>query len=160
MRIICDTNVLARAAVRPLGPARAVFTAALTPPHGLLLCEPMLVELSRVLGYERVRTQAKLADDEIASFINDLREAAEVIVLPAEIPKVASDPDDDVVLAAAVAGNCDVLCTRDRHLRHRVVQAYCATFGIRVLTDAELMAELRAGSQPPDSEQADDTEKS
>jgi putative PIN family toxin of toxin-antitoxin system len=146
MRVVCDSNVLARAAVRPLGPARAVFIAALTPPHRLIVSEPMLVELARVLRYERVRSQAKLTDEEIDSFIADLRDAAEVVQLPAEIPHVATDPDDDLVLATAVAGKCHVLCTRDRHLRHRVVQAYCATFGIRVLTDAELMTEFRSAA--------------
>ena len=144
MRVVCDSNVLARAAVRPQGPARAVFIAALMPPHRLVLSEPMLAELARVLRYERVRSQAQLAEEEIDFFIADLREAAELVELPAEIPHVATDPDDDLVVATTVAGKCDVLCTRDRHLRHRVVQAYCATFGIRVLTDAELMAELRS----------------
>jgi predicted nucleic acid-binding protein len=104
----------------------------------------MLVELARVLRYERVRSQSQMTDEEIDSFISELRDAAELVELPAEIAKVATDPDDDVVLAATVAGNCEVLCTRDRHLRHRVVQAYCATYGIRVLTDAELLTELRS----------------
>ena len=148
MQVVCDSNVLARAAVRPLGPARAVFIAALTPPHRLILSEPMLVELARVLRYERVRSQANLTEEEIDSFIADLREAAEVVSVPAEIAHVAADPDDDLVIATAVVGKCDVLCTRDRHLRHRVVQAYCATFGIRVLTDAELMAEWRQDNPP------------
>jgi putative PIN family toxin of toxin-antitoxin system len=146
MRVVCDTNVLARAAVRPLGPARAVFIAVVAPPHRLVLCEPMFVELARVLRYERVRAQARLSEEEINAFIGALRDTADVVELPGEIAKIATDPDDDVVLAAAVAGNCNVLCTRDRHLRHRVVQAYCATYGIRVLTDEELMGELRGGT--------------
>lgn len=149
MRIVCDSNVLARATVRPRGPARAVFLAALTPPHQLVLSEPMLIELTRVLRYERVRRQAQLTDEEIDAFLSNLREVAEVVQLPDVIPQLATDPDDDLVVATAVAGKCDALCTRDRHLQHRVVQAYCATFGIRVLTDLELMAEWRAGLPPP-----------
>lgn len=147
MRIICDTNVLARAAVRPLGPARAVLIAALTPLHRLILSEPMLVELNRVLRYERVRSQANLTEGEVDSFITNLRDVADLVTLPGEIPQVASDPDDDLVLATAIGGQCDVICTLDRHLRHRLVQAYCATYGIRVLTDADLMAEFRSETQ-------------
>lgn len=152
MRVVCDSNELARAAVRPLGPARAVFLTALAPAHRLILSEPMLSELARVLRYERVRSQAKLTEEVIDSFITELRDAAEAVELPAELPRVAADPDDDLVVATAVAGKCDVLCTRDRHLRHRVVQAYCATFGIRVLTDVELMAEFRSASGQGDTE--------
>ena len=44
-----------------------------------------------VLRYERVRSQAKLTEEEIDSFIADLRDAAEVVNLPAEIPHVATD---------------------------------------------------------------------
>ncbi len=144
MRVVCDSNVLARAAVRPLGPARAVLVAALAPPHRLILSKPLLIELARVLRYERVRSQAKLTDEEIDTFIAALCDAAEEVELPAEIPPVVTDSDDDLIVATAVAGKCDVLCTLDRHVRHRVVQAYCATFGIRVLSDADLAAEFRS----------------
>jgi hypothetical protein len=53
-----------------------------------------------------------------------------------------------------VAGNVNVICTRDRHLLHANVQAYCARFGIRVLRDTELLDELRqsAAGDPPTGE--------
>jgi len=37
-----------------------------------------------------------------------------------------------------------ILCTLDRHFRQPLVRAYCATYGIRVLTDVDLLVELRA----------------
>jgi len=104
-----------------------------------------VTELVRVLQYERVRAQARLTDAEIDSFVNDLRELAVLVTLPDSVPAVASDPDDNMVVATAVTGGADVICTRDRHIRHPVVQAYCATFGIRVLTEVELLNELRGG---------------
>ncbi|HUY92672.1 MAG TPA: putative toxin-antitoxin system toxin component, PIN family [Pirellulales bacterium] len=145
MRATCDTNVLARAAVRPTGPARAVFVELLSDPHAHVLSEPIVTELARVLRYDRVRNQSQMTDAEIDSFVNDLRELAELVTIPDSAPPVANDPDDDLVVATAVAGRADVICTRDRHIRHNVVRAYCATFGIRVLTDVELLNELRAG---------------
>lgn len=146
MRATCDTNILARAAVRPAGPARAVVVELLSDQHVLLLSEHIVTELARVLRYERVRAQAQLTDEEIDSFVNDLRELAELVTVPESVPAVASDPDDNMIVATAVSGLADVICTRDRHIRHAVVEAYCATFGIRVLTDTELLNELRGGA--------------
>lgn len=149
MRATCDTNILVRAAVRPDGPARAVFLELLFDDHVLLTSEHILMEVMRVLQYERVRTQTDLTDDQIASFVSDLRELAELVVVPDAAPAVVSDPDDNMVVATAVAGHADVICTRDRHIRHPLVQAYCATFGIRVLNEIELLLELRGGQESP-----------
>ena len=143
MRATCDTNILVRAAVRPAGPARAVFIELLSDDHLLLLSEHIIVEVARVLRYERVRKQADLTDEQIDAFVAELRELAEVVTVPDEPTAVVSDPDDNMVVATAVAGQAEVICSRDRHIRHPLVQAYCATFGIRVLTDVELLRELR-----------------
>ncbi len=86
MRATCDTNVLARAAVRPTGPARAVLTELVSEQHVLVLSEHIVSELARVLRYERVRSQAELTDAEIDSFVNDVRELAEVVAVPDPVP--------------------------------------------------------------------------
>lgn len=72
MRATCDTNILARAAVRPAGPARAVLTELVSEQHVLVLSEHIVSELARVLRYERVRIQAELTDAEIDSFVNTM----------------------------------------------------------------------------------------
>jgi putative PIN family toxin of toxin-antitoxin system len=152
MRVTCDTNVLVRAAVRPAGPARAVFVALMSPSHALVLSTGMLDEVAEVLRYERVRRQAKLTDAEIQEFVDSLRDTADFVDCADPIPAVTTDPDDDLIVATAVHGKVEVICTRDRHLTNRLVRAYCATFGIRILTDVELLAELRAierGRQKP-----------
>ncbi|MGH2659911.1 MAG: putative toxin-antitoxin system toxin component, PIN family, partial [Actinomycetota bacterium] len=60
---------------------------------------------------------------------------------PTEVPRVARDPDDDEVLAAAVVGAAEAIVTGDRDL---LSLGTCE--GIRILTPAEF-AELtgRAG---------------
>lgn len=146
MRATCDTNILVRAAVRPTGPARAVFIELLSDEHVLILSERIIAEVARVLRYERVRKQAELTDEEIDAFVADLRELGETVNVPNEPPAVVSDPDDNMVVATAVAGRAEVICSLDRHILHPLVEAYCATFGIRVRTDVELLLELR-GSQ-------------
>jgi predicted nucleic acid-binding protein len=54
-----------------------------------------------------------------------------------------SDPDDDPILQTAIAGDADVLCSRDDAFRHSAVERVCAEHGIRILDDIALMQELR-----------------
>lgn len=52
MRIVLDTNVLARAVGSPAGPAAELFER-IAAEHVLGVSSELLAELSRVLGYER-----------------------------------------------------------------------------------------------------------
>ena len=144
MRIVCDTNILVRAAVRPQGPARAVLDAAIADPHVLVTSGPLLAEVRRALGYERLQRLARMTAAEIDAYVEALEGVADLVPLPSAVPAVCRDPDDDAILATAVLGRAEVLCTLDRALRGDDVVAYCAMHGIRVLSDTELLHEWRA----------------
>ncbi len=105
-----------------------------------------------MLGYERLRRMHGWDDTKIAQYVADLQGGA-LVVQPADesIPRtVPHDPNDDPIVATALAGQADVLCTLDHHLHHADVLAYCASHGIRVLTDSELLAEFRAEQAEPE----------
>ncbi len=144
MRIVLDTNVLARAASGPPGMASALVMVATRPEHVLLLSPFLISELSRVLRYERLRAVHGLDDVAIDQYVSDLVLVGEV-VLPPETAEsvVVDDPDDDAVIATAFAGNAEVLCTKDRHLLKPEIVAYCAAKGVAVVDDAQLLARLR-----------------
>lgn len=152
MRVVLDTNVLVRSTKNATGPARELLSLLQADPHVIVISREILVELVRVLDYPRLVQQHRLTPEERREFAAGLDTAAEHVTLPAGVPAaVSTDPDDNFVVQTAVAGNVDVICTRDRHLLHANVQAYCARFGIRVLRDTELLDELRqsaAGDKP------------
>jgi putative PIN family toxin of toxin-antitoxin system len=151
MRIVLDTNILARAAASPAGPAGELLDL-IQPPHLLVLSPPMLSELAVVMAYERVRLLHGLDDGGIREFVEAIETAALVVQLTQDaVPRIVShDPDDDVVIATAEAGKAHVLCTLDRHLRHQDVVAYCRQRSIRILTDSELLAEIRGARHDAD----------
>ncbi len=147
MRIVLDSNVLARAARPVLGPAREVFLRCTQEPHVLLLSAFIISELRRVLGYDRVRKMHGLDDAGIERYVLDVESVGSMVTIPATAQGaiVARDPRDDPIVHAAVAGAANVLCTRDRHLRYIDVTRYCRDRGIEVLDDLELLTRLRAG---------------
>lgn len=147
MRITCDTNVLVRAAVSPGGPARATLDLVTVPPHVLVLSEHILVEVRRALGYDRIRSRFAVSDGDIDEFVNLLRALADIVTVPATVPPLSTDPEDDPIIATVLAGNGEVLCTLDRHFRQPLMRAYCATHAVRVLTDVELPVELRRSDE-------------
>ena len=81
----------------------------------------------------------------------DSNTASLVVTLPGTVSAsvVPHDPQDNPVVATAVAGQAEVLCTRDHHLLHPDVVAYCAQHKIQVLGDLELLRQLRAQVVPP-----------
>jgi len=148
MRVVLDTNVLVRAAGRASSPAREVFLRVLEPPHTLVASAYLLDELRRVLNYPRVQAAHGLSVEKAERHVGDVATSAEIVEVSSSIPSaVPQDPGDDPIVDTAVLGRANALCTRDGHLHSPTVIEYCRQFGIRILTDVELLNELRALDQ-------------
>src|SRR6266404_3901730 len=104
MRIVLDTNVLARAVRGGTGPAAELLGIVMLPPHTFILSPFLLSELSRVLRYPRMRKLHKLDDAELDTYVQSLQAAALVVNPPSAPSVVSADPDDDPIVATAVAG--------------------------------------------------------
>jgi uncharacterized protein len=138
-RVLCDTNVLVSAFIAG-GPPSRVIEAAIDGRVELVLAEPVLRELERVLvvklGFEPARVR------EITAFLGDLASGrVEAPAQPAEA--ITGDPDDDVILACAWAwaAGVGVLVSGDRR-RLLPVGEY---EGIRIVAPQALLAELAGG---------------
>ncbi len=145
MRVVLDTNVLVRFNKNSAGPARECLTQIQSKKHILLISQYLLTELARVLIYPRLLAQHRLSSEEIRDFLAAIEIVGEMVETPQDSLEaiVTTDPEDDPIIQLATAGRANVLCTLDRHIRTAVVQAHCAARGIRVLSDAELLAEFR-----------------
>lgn len=135
LRVACDTNVLVSAFIAA-GPPSRIIDEVLDGRLELVLLEPVMGELGRILteklGFEDRRWR------EIEELLGEL--AAEIVPAPDGPPdSVTGDPDDDRVLACAVAARADVLVSGDR--RHLLPLGPYA--GVRIVTPQALLAELR-----------------
>jgi predicted nucleic acid-binding protein len=144
MIVLCDANILVRAAWSLSGPATEVVNRLGLPPHQLVASHVLLAEAERIRKEPRLRQRHGLDDATIETFILRIETLADLVIVPVSPPPVVvGDPLDDHVIFAAQDGRADVICSRDCHLFNPIVLEHCAQHGIRVLTDLELLAELR-----------------
>lgn len=127
-----DTNVLV-SALHFGGRPRRLVDEIIAGRHRMVTGVAILDELEAVLidvcGWEE--GPAAAARSEV--------EAAGEIARPIEVPRVCRDPDDDAVLAIAVAGAADALVTGDGDLLDLKTH-----HGVRIVTVAEFEAIARA----------------
>lgn len=133
-RVLCDTNVLVSAFIAG-GPPSRVLEAAIEGRIELVLADPVLGELERVLTVKLDFEPERVRD--LRTLLIDV--ASERVEAPDEEPEtITGDPDDDLILACAVDAKVQIVVSGDRrHLlpvgEHR---------GVRVLSPQALLAEL------------------
>lgn len=111
VRAVVDTNVLVSALVGHGKPRIAVLRLFET--HSLVLSNKMLAELMDVLSREKFN---QIKPSKVGEFLSLLASGSK-LVNPSSISGVVpEDPDDDLVLATAEAGDADYIVTGDRHL--------------------------------------------
>ncbi len=153
MRAIVDSNVLARATYSVSGPAAEVVRKLADPPNILIVSPFLLAELGRVLGYPRLQRLHGFDQLQIERVVAAIAALA-TSVEPQEhelVRVVPDDPDDDHIIAAAVSGRVNAICTRNKHFHHPAVMAYCSERSIEVLDDIALLARLRANEDSASS---------
>jgi uncharacterized protein len=131
VRVLFDTNVLFAAfTVRGFCDELIEETVDLC---AIVWSTPLREELIRVLRRKRLLSPA--AAQAISAF-SDLCEMVKPVVLP---KRICRDPDDDIVLATAVAGRADLVVTGDDDL------LVLKTFnGIRIFSPRQVLEILHS----------------
>lgn len=111
MRIVLDTNVLISALISGDGPPGRVLAAVKRGRLMLVTSEAQLAELRTVVGRERLRPYIRA--EEAEDLIRNLAAIGEVA---GNLPtvSVSPDPDDNVILATAIAGQADLIVSGDK----------------------------------------------
>ena len=113
MRIVLDTNLLVSGLIYG-GLPRQIINAAQAGTFDLCTSEVLLAELLDVLGRAKFADRLRQAGLSPARLVDDLRRLA-LVVAPVAVPQVGqTDPDDDHVLAAALAANADLIASGDK----------------------------------------------
>jgi uncharacterized protein len=141
-RVVLDTAVLVSALLKPIpgGACYDLVQLAEDEAFELFLSPDILEETVRVLLTRgRIRRRYAYSDDDVEAFCWRLTDIA-TIIRAAPAIQVVRDPDDDMILACAIAASADYLITRDKDLlildNHE---------GIAILTPEAFLQVLRIG---------------
>lgn len=110
-----DTNTLASGTAISQGPISFIIDAWINDEVEMITSKPLLDELSRTL--EKSYFTSRLTQKQRQSFINLVQERATVVSIITPIPKVATHPEDDIVLATAESGKASYIVTGDHGLQ-------------------------------------------
>jgi uncharacterized protein len=135
MRAVADTNVVVSGLLWP-GPPRQILDLARTGQAELFTSPTLLAELEDVLSRRKFIRRLELAGVGLQTLVQGYAALARVI-LPDEVPPIiVEDPDDDEVLACALAARAEVIVSGDSHLL-RLAEYQ----GIRIVRPMELLAQ-------------------
>jgi putative PIN family toxin of toxin-antitoxin system len=137
VRILLDTNIIISGLLSSPGPPGKLVQAWLDGVFELVTSQAQLEELRRALGYERLRD--RIHPDQARGVLENMEVAAIVVPSLGEV-NVSADPDDNVILATAMAGRADLIVSGDKPgmLNLGVVE------GIRIITPREALGLLEA----------------
>ena len=137
MRAVIDVNVLVLGVLSAKGASAEILRAGRDGRFELVASELLLVELTRTLGYPKLRR--RIPAEKAAAFINWVQGHATVAEDPPSPPAVSSrDPDDDYLLALAISRRA-YLVTGDQDL-------LVLSDDLPILTPAQFAAKLRDSS--------------
>lgn len=115
MRLVLDTNVVASGMLWD-GAPRLLLKAGRARQVSLFTSSPLIAELTEILGRKQFEQKIAASRLSVAELVASYGALADVIRPAAIPPTILSDPDDDQVLACALAARADLIVSGDRHL--------------------------------------------
>jgi putative PIN family toxin of toxin-antitoxin system len=135
VRILLDTNVIIAGFLSRKGPPGQLLHGWLDGRFDLVTSQAQLSELHRALGYQKLRDRINLA--QVQDFVDNIDVTA-IVVLPVTTVLLSPDPDDNLILAAAIAGQTDLIVSGDKP--HMLALGHVE--GIPIVTPREALNRL------------------
>jgi len=115
MRAVIDTNILIRALIKPEGTVGPVVRRLSAGDYTLIYSEPMLKELLSKIALPRIRDKYHLTEESVEIVLTVIALRGEFVV-PERKVRLCRDPDDDMLIEAALKGNASYVVTGDEDL--------------------------------------------
>jgi putative PIN family toxin of toxin-antitoxin system len=142
MRVVLDTDVMVAAIRSDAGASRHLLLAVLRRTCKLLLSVPLIVEYQAVLTRPEHLAAARLSASDVGALLDALVGVAEPVRLAFLWRPALKDPNDEMVLEAAVNGQADRLVTFNR----RDFGMAGARFGIVICSPGDVVKDLEGRS--------------
>ena len=141
MRLVLDTNLLVSGVIAA-GLPRRLVNGVKASEFELCTSEVLLAELLDALSRDKFAVRLAQAGLTPEGVVDDLRRLAIMVSPPATPRVVLTDPDDDHVIAEALAGRADVIASGDK----RDLLPLGSLLGVPILTARAAVDWLEARS--------------
>lgn len=138
MKVVLDTDVVVAAMRSPAGASAALLRAARAGKVALVATVALHVEYEAICGRAEHREAAGLTRDDVRIFLDAIAAMASEVEAHFLWRGRLRDPDDDMVLEAAINGDADAIATFNR----RDFGEVPAEFGIDVLLPRDVLRRI------------------
>lgn len=115
-KAVFDTTVLVSAFLKCTGVSGELLSLVGSG-FALVLAPEIIAELElKLLTKRSIRRSAAYPDEEARAYCRGLEELADLVVRLPRLSGLVRDPNDDMIVAAAVAARADYLVSRDKDL--------------------------------------------
>ena len=142
MQVVLDTNITVSGLLWG-GPPRQIMDAARAGKLQVFTSIDLLEELEDVLARSKLAVRLQLVGKTASALLEEYSVLTTIVAAPPLAEPVSRDPDDDVVLACALAAQAEAIISGDADLL--VLGSYR---GIPILTAPELLARLSSPATP------------
>jgi putative PIN family toxin of toxin-antitoxin system len=139
MRVVLDTSVLVAGLRSRLGASNRLLERVAMGDCRPLVTTAVLLEYEDVLRRPEHRLATGMDEGDVAGFLAALASASEPVEVHFRWRPQLPDPADELILEAAVNGRAEAIVTHDV----RDFEAAAESFGLRVLTPAQALLELK-----------------
>ena len=115
MKVTVDTNTLISATFWS-GSSDKIISKAEIKEIEIILSNDIIKEYSKVLDYEEIQDKIKDKKLEMKRTVGKIISMSTIVVPKEKLTIVKNDPDDNIILECAKAGNVDCIVSNDKHL--------------------------------------------
>ena len=114
--VVLDANVIISGIIAPHGTSAAILDAWHADYIEVVTCPALIGEVAEKLALPRIREKYGLDDSDIQSIVIRLWQAARVVPGQVAVSAAPPDPDDTMIVAAAIESGAKYIVTGDKGL--------------------------------------------
>ena len=117
LRVVVDTNLFVSSLLSRQGAPAQVIDAWRNRRYLLVVSEPIVNEIRRVISSPGIREKYAILDQDIEDLLLLVNQEALIVPGVANVMNaIPDDPQDEIFLACALDGQADLIVSGDRHL--------------------------------------------
>ena len=139
LKVVVDTNVIVSGAIRKSGPPFAIISAWRDGQFILVTSRSLIREVVTVLNYTKIKGKYTLSEEQIKKAIKNLENYSVITPDRLKVRVIKEDPNDDMIIRAALEGEADYIVSGDRHLK--ALREYQ---GVQIVSPAAFLGILKS----------------